>query len=76
MSDGGLSDTPRLFDGEAGKQITDTIFEWPCGCIAHSYEREMVVKACCEEHDDPLDDFVTATALAANPAMEIERKYV
>lgn len=64
------------FNGECGAQVSDTIFEWECGCIAHSFEGEMTVRACCEEHDDPLDWFVTETALSTNPAIEIERKYV
>lgn len=63
------------FNGPAGHPTSETTFEWDCGCIAHSFEGEMNVRACCQEHDDPLDDFVTASVLAVNPDAEIERIY-
>lgn len=59
-----------------GRPVSDTTFEWPCGCIVHSFEGVAVAKACCNGHDQPLDDFITPTLLDLNPDIEIERVYV
>lgn len=68
--------TGAPFEPQGGRETSPTTWEWPCGCIAHSFEGEMTVKPCSIEHDDPLEEFVLATVeeLGTNP--EIERVYV
>ena len=63
------------FDGTQGRETSDTTYEWDCGCIAHLFEHEMNVRACCLEHDEPLDDYVTEVTTMLNPNVEIERIY-
>lgn len=63
------------FNGDLGRVVSQTTFEWPCGCIAHSMDGEMIVHACSIEHDDPLDDYITASIRATQPHAAIQREY-
>lgn len=55
------------FDPDGGREYGPDAWLWPCGCAVKVHEPgHLVVKACCADHDDVLEQFTLGTVSEVN----------